>query len=249
MIYFVIIYLCILIIYFENNKSNTLLDLGLFTIALLIPIFGLIIVIMYNNNKSTTVLYEFEEEREREIDDLDDFLLKNSHSNFEANLILKSYKEARKEIVNFTKLSVDENSALYEKALKSDDTEVTHMAAASLMKVKEKFEKELVLSENVKKEELEKYILTLDEYVRNNLVIGALKNKLIKNAIELAEEMIKFQNDKLEYFLAYINLLLEVERYDLAILYAEEIVNMWPYNEKTWFTMFNVLIKAKDEEN
>ena len=248
MIYFLIMYLCIVIIYTERNKNNNLMDFGLFLIALLIPIFGLIIVVMYNLNKSENVVYEFEEEREKEIDDLDNFLLKNSHSNFEANLILKSYKEARKEIVNFSKLSVDENSKLYMKALKSDDTEVTHMAAASLMKVKQKFEKKLVIANNIQLKELEEYIITLDEYVRNKLVHGVLKNNMIKTVVELAEKIIKFQNDKIEYFIAYINLLLEIENYDLATEYAEQLVYIWPNNENSWLVMFNTLIKAKNKE-
>ena len=248
MTYFIVIYLCIVVIYLERNKNNTLIDLGLFALALLIPIFGLVVAIMYNNNKTENVIYEFEEEREKEIDDLDNFLLKNSHSNFEANLILKSFKEARKEIVNFSKLTVDENSTLYMKALKSDDTEVTHMAAASLMKVKQKFEKELVLSNNIEPDELEKYILTLEEYVRNKLVIGILKNNMIINAVDLAEKTIKFQNNKIEYFIAYIKLLLEIENYELAFEYAEQLIYIWPYNENSWLIMFDILIKSKNKE-
>jgi tetratricopeptide (TPR) repeat protein len=71
---------------------------------------------------------------------------------------------------------------------------------------------------------------------------------MIKTVVELAEKIIKFQNDKIEYFIAYINLLLEIENYDLATEYAEQLVYIWPNNENSWLVMFNTLIKAKNKE-
>lgn len=245
----VLVYLIVIILYFEKNKSNTLNDLGLFMISILVPIFGLIITIIYNKdkNKDSKIVYEFEEERDEKLDDLDNFLLKNSHSNFYSNLLLKNYKEARKEIINFNKLTVNENSKLYIKALHSEDTEVSHMAAASLMKIKQQYEKDLKLSNNIQISDLEKYVLKLDEYVRNKLVSGKLKDNLIINCVDFAEKIINFKSLNLDYFIAYVNLLLEVNKIDLAKNYAYHIKNTWYYNEKSWICLFNVLLKDKNK--
>ena len=251
MVYFLVAtYLVAIIIYFEKHKSNTHNDFGLFMLSVFVPIFGLIIAIIYNNDreKESTITYEFEEVRDEELDSLDNFLLKKFHSNFYSNLFLKDYREARKEIINFNKLSVNENSKLYMKALKSDDTEVSHMAAASLMKIKQKYEKELKLSNNMRVDELEKYVLKLDEYVKNKLISGKLKDNLIINCIELAEKIINFKSINLDYFLAYINLLLEVEKIALAKNYAYHIKNIWFNNEKAWFCLFDVLLKEKNKK-
>ena len=250
MIYFLLaIYLIIIIIYFEKKRNNNLNNLGLFMISIFVPVFGFIVAIIYNKNKEnkSIITYEFEEARDKELDNLDNFLLKTSHSNFSSVLSLKNYKEARKEIINFNKLSVNESSSLYIKALQSEDTEVSHMAAASLMKIKQKYEKELKISNNIQLEELEKYILKLDEYVKNKLVNGKLKDSLINNSIDYAEKIINFRSLSLDYFMSYINLLLEVGKIDLAKSYAYHIKSTWFYNEKTWICLFNVLVKEKNK--
>lgn len=123
------------------------------------------------------------------------------------------------------------------------------MAAASLMKIKQKFEKELTLSNDVKINELENYILNLDEYVENKLVRGKLRDNLIINSIELAENIISFKSIKLEYYMAYVNLLLVVERYDLALKYAYYMKNTWFYNEGVWMCLFKVLVNSKRKDD
>lgn len=251
MIYFaVIVYLVVIVIYFERYKSNTANDFGLFLLSVFVPIFGLIVAIIYNRdrNRDLKITYEFEDERENLVDTSDSFLLNGNHSNFNSNLLLKNYKAARKEIINFNKLSLNEKSKLYFKALQSDDTEVSHMAAASLMKIKQKFEKELTLSQDVKVEELENYILNLDEYVRNRLVSGNLRDNLIINASELVEKIINFKSVKLDYYMAYVNLLLVVGKNDLALEYANYMKSNWFHNEKVWLCLFNVLLKSKKRQ-
>lgn len=248
MVYFcLILYLIVIILYFERNKSNTFNDFGLFMISILVPVFGFVIAIIYymDKNRDCEITYEFEEERDEKLDDLDNFLLKNTHSNFYSNLFLKKYKEARKEIINFNRLDVNENSKLYIRALHSEDTEVSHMAAASLMKIKERYERDLKLSNNMQIYDLEMYVLKLDEYVRNKLVSGKVKDNLIVNCVDYVERIVNFKSLNLDYFIGYINLLLEIERYDLAKIYAYHIKNTWFYNEKAWFCLFNVLLKDK----
>jgi len=247
--FFIIIYLFIIIIYFEKNNNTSINDISLFILSIFVPIFGLIVTIFYNKDKKRKEkkFYEFKEEKYKKIDIIDNFLLEKYHSNFDANLYLKNYKEVRSEIINFNKLTIDESSKLYIKALHSSDTEISHMAAASLMKIKQQFEKELTLKNNINIEKLEQYILKLYEYVRNNLLDGKLKHNAIVNACNLAERIIKFKSCKLEYFIAYINLLIEDNKFDLAKDYAYYIRNKWYYNEMTWYYLFKVLLKTKNK--
>lgn len=246
--YFLIIYLIVVILYFEKNSNDTMNNFGLFVLSLFVPIFGFIIAIIYYKDKSkdTKITYEFEEIRDEKLDDLDNFLLKPNNSNFYSELLLGNYKQARKKIINFNKLSVNENSKLYANALYSQDTEVSHMAAASLMKIKQQYEKDLKLDKSINTLDLEKYVFKLDEYVRNKLIKGIIKDNLIINCVEQTEKYINLKSLNLDYFISYINLLMEIKKYDLSKKYAYYIRDTWFYNEKTWYCLFNVLLKSKN---
>ena len=252
MVYFVVIvYLLVIVIYFERFKSNTANDFGLFLLSVFVPVFGFVIAVVYNwdRKRDVEITYEFDDARNELVDNSDNFLLKDGHSNFEANLVLENYKEARREIINFNKLSLGENSRLYQNALRSKDTEVSHMAAAALMKIKQKFEKELMLSNDAKINELERYILSLNEYVENRLISGKLKCSLIENASNLVEKVVRFRSNNLEYYIAYVNLLLVVNNFDLALDYAYYLKVNWPYNDKVWLCLFNCLAKSKNRKD
>ena len=248
--YFLVIYLVIVILYFEKNNNKTLNNFGLLILSIFLPVFGLIVAIIYNKDcdKNTSISYEFEEMRDKKLDDLDNFLLKSNHSNFYSELLLKNYKAARKSIINFNRLSINENSNLYTSALNCDDTEVSHMAAASLMKIKQQYENELKLNDNINELYLEEYVMKLDEYVKNNLIKGIIKDNLIIGCINHTEKYINLKSLNLNYFLSYINLLIEINKFELAKKYAYYVKDTWFYNEKSWYTLFDVLIKCKNNE-
>ena len=243
-----IIYLIIIILYFERNSKDSFNNFGLFLLSVFVPIFGFIIAIMYykNTDVNNDIAYEFEEMRDENVDDLDNFLLKGNHSNFSSELILNNYKQARKEIINFNKLSVNENCKLYMNALYSDDTEVSHMAAASLMKIKQQYESDLKLGNNTSTDYLENYVIKLDEYVKNGLIKGIIKDNLIINCINQVEKYVNFKSLKFNYFTSYVSLLLEINNYDLAKRYSYYVKDTWLCNEDAWYLLLNVLFKSKD---
>lgn len=109
----------------------------------------------------------------------------------------------RETILNAVKNEPENLIAILKKGLESDDTEVVHISASSLMKIQNKFEERVNgsaeryynLPEN--KEYLEDYISALSEYINTGILIGEIKAEYIKKLDELKNKSKRFMADSL----------------------------------------------------
>lgn len=247
----IIIYLIIVLIYFkihdiENNKLEKML------FSILIPFFGFVAVIL---SEVTTTSIEPEvkqNNKNSEIQKSKEFLT-YIQSSLVDNLAIEDYDKAREIILSTKSLQLKEQCNICHIAINSKDTEISHIAAVSLMRIQNYFEKFLahmeLKTDLTKIDNLKKYIDGIDKYLDCKIAYGTLRNKYIETLISTIENLIQL-NDTCEekYYHILIKRCLEISKYEKAMEYSKVVIEKYGVNQKIYELILRISIRTKDKE-
>lgn len=110
-----------------------------------------------------------------------------------APMIIEEY--TRESVLNAVRQEPSNLVEILKTALKSSDSEVVHIAASTLMKIQNNYEKDLTEAaeryENLpdNKQYLEEYISALDDYVNADILFGEVKDNYIAKSDMLKNKL------------------------------------------------------------
>ena len=242
-IYFIIVLIYFKMCHIENNKLEK------FIFSIFVPIFGFLAVVLSENTKILQV-NEKNEQKEKSNKEKDKDYLTQIQSSLIDNLTIGDYENAREMVLYTKSLKLEEQCKICHMAIKSKNVEISHIAAVSLMKIQNYFEKLFVHMElktdMTKAENLKKYINSINNYLRCNLVQGALKDKYKDKLIQSIKYLLMI-DEKCEeiYYNILINCFLDKEEYDKAMQYLKDEISIYGMTEETYKLSLKICIKTK----
>lgn len=246
-IYF--IYLVFVVAYFEasKNKSNDIF--GCILISVCVPGFGFIMSLIHNSNRKNKIdNLDKKVDKKKVKNKTNQVFLNNIYNSFNSDLIFEEYDEAKKKMLMFNKFNLNDQSRLYIKALNCSNTEIVHFAAASLMKIKQNFEKKINFQSSASSEDFEKYVISLNNYVNTNLIEGTVKQKLIDEFLVNLENIKFHESNNKTFYQAIINLCLQHNSYDKATFFLEILLRKWKYDEESWLLALKAAYESRNKE-
>lgn len=253
MIYRIItIYFIIVLIYFkfrhiENNKLEKII------FSIFVPVFGLISVILSENTKLLKENEKIEQKEKNNKEKNKDYFTQIQSSLID-NLLIEDYEKVREMVLYSRALKLEEQCKICHMAIKSKDVEISHIAAVTLMKIQNYFEKFFLHMElktdMTKAENLKKYINGLNNYLRCKLAQGALKNKYREKLIQSIKYLLMI-DEKCEeiYYNILINCFMEEAEYDKAMQYLKNEINIYGMTEETYKLTLKICIRTKNIDN
>ena len=248
----IVIYFIIILVYFrvhdiEKNKLEK------FIFSMFIPIFGFITVILSEKLQAVPKDEIKIEKKNTEKEKSKEFLT-NIQSSLIDNLTVNDYEKAREMILSIKSLSLEEQCKICHSGIKSRNIEISHIAAVSLMRIQNYFEKlfaHMELKADLTKiENLKKYINGIHKYLECNLVQGALYNKYIEKLINLIEKLIKIvPKCEEEYYIILVEACIKNRKFDKALEYLQGEINLYGMKEKTYKLSLEICIKTKNIDN
>lgn len=243
-IYFVIVLVYFKVINIENNKFAK------FIFSMFIPVFGFLTVILTEMIKTKPKEEINENKINNEKEKSKEYLTKIQSSLID-NLSIGDYENAREMILSIKALNLEEHCKVCKIAIKSKNVEISHIAAVSLMRIKNYFEKLLAhmeLKTDLEKiENLKKYIYGIHKYLKCELVQGALNRKYREKLIKATEELIIIDNDCEErYYGILVENCIEEGQYDKATKYLSKQMEEYGVNEEIYKLILKICIRTKD---
>lgn len=246
----IVIYLIIILIYFkiyhiENNKFEKML------FSILVPFFGFAVVFFSEIITTSSKYSEKQKNKKNEIQRSKEFLTIIQSSLLD-NLEIEDYDKAREIILSTKSLKLKEQCQICHIAINSKNVEISHIAAVSLMRIQNYFEKLFVHMESKtdlsKTENLKRYINGINKYLDCEIAYGTLKNKYMEKLIKFTEELIN-ANEMCEekYYYILINRCLELARYEKAKEYSMLLIEKHGIDSKKYELILKIAIKTKDK--
>lgn len=142
---------------------------------------------------------------------------------------------------------------LLKSALSSDDSEVVHIAAASIMKMQQNYENKIKLAsesyysmpQNMNR--LKKYIETLGDYYSQGLLNGEAAVSLLEQQATLLEKYLNVLPEDKEMGMLYIKNSLQQNKYELAIQQAQFVRYSFITDFDIWELSVQVLNRSGNQ--
>lgn len=244
----IVIYFIIVLVYFkvrniENNKLEK------FVFSLFIPIFGFLTVILAEYSKNLSKEENKTEKKNSDREKSKEYLTQIQSSLID-NLTIEDYENAREMVLYTKSLKLEEQCKICHLAIKSKNVEISHIAAVSLMKIQNYFERFLahmeLKTDLEKTENLKKYIDGVNRYLECKLVQGALRNKYREKLIQAIKYLL-LTDKKCErkYYDILVNCFIDEAEYDKAMQYIKDEINIYGMNEETYRLFLKIYIKTR----
>ena len=169
-------------------------------------------------------------------------------------LHLSSSKQKREYLIYILKKDFTGHIKGLKKALKSDDSETSHYAAAALMEIKKQFESMIQNAEEDYKngtkdsKSLEGYILALKKYLSSGLADSVdLYDFKDKYAIALAQYINKYDAPQ-DYYSEKISAEIFLGDYEAAADYCNLFKEKFPDSEKPYISSLKLNYRLKDRQ-
>ena len=248
----IIIYLIVILIYFKvHGVSKNKFEKLVFSIC--VPIFGFIITVFSEMiEKQTEVINIKTNIRKNKIERSKEFLT-YIQSSIVDNLRIEDYQKAREIILSMQSLPLKKQCEICHISIWSNNTEISHISAVSLMRIKTSFEKFLTHMESYadlsKLENVKRYIDGLENYLECNLVYGTLKNRYIEKVISLTKEYIeKSEECDEKYYHILINRCMQIGNYATATEYINLLLEKYETTEETYEFIIKLCVETKDRK-
>ena len=244
----IVIYFIIVLVYFkvrniENNKLEK------FVFSLFIPIFGFLTVILAEYSKNLSKEENKTEKKNSDREKSKEYLTQIQSSLID-NLTIEDYENAREMVLYTKSLKLEEQCKICHLAIKSKNVEISHIAAVSLMKIQNYFERFLahmeLKTDLEKTENLKKYIDGVNRYLECKLVQGALRNKYREKLIQAIKYLL-LTDKKCErkYYDILVNCFIDEAEYDKVMQYIKDEINIYGMNEETYRLFLKIYIKTR----
>ena len=144
----------------------------------------------------------------------------------EEALIISENQVKRKVLISALKVELEEYLDIIESALKDDDTETTHYAAAFITELKRKLH--LLLQEAQRQYQSEKtsrtfvkeYLLILYRYIKAGMVDNQTMQRLVQQYFDAYDDCFKDNSSSFESLRIYIELAIMIKDYNRALKYG-----------------------------
>ena len=248
----IVIYFIIVLVYFrfrdiERNKTEK------FIFSMFIPIFGFITVVLSERVQAKPKEEKKIEKKNLEKDKNKEYLT-NIQSSLVDDLAVNDYESAREMILSVKSLNLEEQCKIYHIAIKSKNIEISHIAAVSLMRIQNYFEKLFahmeLKADLTKTEDLKKYIKGIHKYLKCKLIQGALYKKYVNDLINLIEKLIEIEPKcEEEYYTILVESCIKNKEYKKALNYLQEEIDVYGMKEKLYELAIKICVKTKDIES
>lgn len=247
----IVIYFIIVLVYFKvNNIEKNKLEKFIF--SMFIPVFGFLTVILSESTKSLQKEENKLEKNNTEGEKNKEYLI-NIQSSLVDDLTIDDYEKAREMILAIKPLQLVEQCKICHIAIKSKNVEISHIAAVSLMRIQNYFEKFFVHMELktdlTKVDNLKKYIDGLYRYLKCKLVQGALMKKYRAKLTQAVKKLI-LVDERCEgtYYNILVENLIEEANYDEAMQYLRNQIERDGIDDKIYQLLLKICIKTNDAE-
>ena len=244
----IVIYFIIVLVYFkvrniENNKLEK------FVFSLFIPIFGFLTVILAEYSKNLSKEENKTEKKNSDREKSKEYLTQIQSSLID-NLTIEDYENAREMVLYTKSLKLEEQCKICHLAIKSKNVEISHIAAVSLMKIQNYFERFLahmeLKTDLEKTENLKKYIDGVNRYLECKLVQGALRNKYREKLIQAIKYLLLTDKKcETKYYDILVNCFIDEAEYDKVMQYIKDEINIYGMNEETYRLFLKIYIKTR----
>lgn len=263
LIYHIIFSVIIFIIFF-CIKSFRKKAFFIFLITFLIPIIGFIYIL------SNIVLKDFIKSSKNILDSYDEYINKYNNPkkiihaiDFKKEINLVATSEAmdlnkdsikRELIIDVLKGDYFEHIKVLKKALKNEDTETSHYAAAGITQIKKYFEEELITKRNnyLEKKDVDsliEYLELVKSYIKSELLDEINHEKFNAIYSNLLEELLYEHIENPEFYIEKINIELSYNNFKKAKKYCIQFSAYFPNDERPYIMFMKLYYVITDYEN
>jgi len=248
----------IIIWFLGINKINPQERFTNFVIALFFPIGGYILAIVLYLTRDIKSKKELKPEEDIVIETLfTDRVAKDSQTqiaSLEEILLLNNNKTKRRQVMNLLTDDSSKHLQMLKVAMRDEDVETSHYAAAAIADIKSNLENELqdfLVRYEQNKTDVEiadGYTEVLKEYIESNLLDEVSLKKYQYIYTQVLEEMIINYVDNQKYYVNLISELFKLMEFKIVRGYCEEFMSKYK-NENAYFSMLKLHYISKDKEN
>lgn len=264
--YFLAVHILICLIYFGVNlKFNGLQDsFSRFILVLFLPILGIIFLIISaivdhavkrTGGEMESYLKSIHKEDFIHFEDNVEFEKEINTVPMQDSLQFNDNKTKRSYLIYILKKNLEGHIKSLKKALKNDDTETSHYAAAALMEIKKQFDIMIQKArENYEKEKenlevVKHYADTLKKYLISEIDETIDRYEYLNRFSSLLEEILKKDRNNEVYFEDKISADISLQDYESAFKHCKDFIKNFPDSERPCISILKLFYTVKDYDS